>query len=541
MRHQKLHFLASACLLTLTSGALASNVTEFPDNGSEQLARGGAWLARASDPLATLYNPAGLAGQDTRLLLNANLSMQRTCFTRMKAVNDTTEDGVASGASYPEVCNKGGPFPNPQLAFTYRVSDRLGLGLAVAGPSAVGNTTWPEFAPDASGANQASPQRYLLTKADVLFLTPTIGAGYQVTDTLRVGASFHWGLATLQFSTVADATNQNGSKPADNDIKASLSGKDLFVPGVTLGTIWSPTSSLDVAGSFKWSAPIDASVDAATYVNYFRPAVAANGLDSAVKFGYTKDADCAFGVSAGVCGPGKGNVVVPVPMEAKLGLRYHQPVVGADPTRRDPMSQDKWDIEADFTFANNKTFDSLQVRFPADAQGNGVIPVNGTGGGTLPPIADVPHMYKNVFGVRVGGDYNVLPDQLAIRAGVFGETDGQEAAYQNIDFMGGARLGIAGGATYRLKLGNGERKRALDLSLGFMHMFVAEQSYMPTDPNAPGVKALGGVACNPGSNGNVPGDLCSDGKQKYRTNWNANLGTITSSLNVLNVGVTYRF
>ena len=51
--------------------------------------------------------------------------------------------------------------------------------------------------------------------------------------------------------------------------------------------------------------------------------------------------------------------------------------------------------------------------------------------------------------------------------------------------------------------------------------------------------ALAGTSCN---NANVaPPDGCSDGNQRYRTKWPVNLGTITNSLNVINVGLAYRF
>src|ERR1019366_9304182 len=105
--------------------------------------------------------------------------------------------------------------------------------------------------------------------------------------------------------------------------------------------------------------------------------------------------------------------------------------------------------EVDLTFANNKAIDALQIRFPASTagDGSGAIHINGTGG-TLPPNADVTKAFKNVFGVRVGGDWNILPDRFALRAGAFMETDGQDARYQSIDFIGAARFGIAGGAVY---------------------------------------------------------------------------------------------
>ena len=99
--------------------------------------RGGAWVARASDPLAAFFNPAALAGQETALTVQANIDIQSTCFTRIKAAGDTTVEPAANAAGqFPRVCNDAKPFPNPQFAFNYRVSDRIGVGLAV---------TWAEL------------------------------------------------------------------------------------------------------------------------------------------------------------------------------------------------------------------------------------------------------------------------------------------------------------------------------------------------------------------------------------------------------------
>src|ERR1700729_477805 len=92
-------------VLAFSSEAHATGVEEFPDNGSEQEGRGGAWVARASDPLATFYNPAGLAGQPTRLTVQSNISTQHTCFARVQATGDSTSDGF--NGSYPKVCNQG--------------------------------------------------------------------------------------------------------------------------------------------------------------------------------------------------------------------------------------------------------------------------------------------------------------------------------------------------------------------------------------------------------------------------------------------------
>ncbi len=72
--------VVAAFAVAVPRQAHATGITEFPDNGSEQGGRGGAWIARASDPLAVFYNPAGLAGQPTRLIFQSNINLQSTCF-----------------------------------------------------------------------------------------------------------------------------------------------------------------------------------------------------------------------------------------------------------------------------------------------------------------------------------------------------------------------------------------------------------------------------------------------------------------------------
>ena len=515
----------------LPRAARATGAIEFPDNGSEQEGRGGAWVARASDPLAAFYNPAGLAGQQTRLTLQANISTQNTCFSRVKAANDKTQDGVMPGGTYPQVCQNPNFFPNPQLAFTYRVNNRLGVGLAVLGPSAVGGVTWPDFV-----GTSASPQRNLLISSSVLLLTPSLGVGWEPIDGLRVGASFIFGTApSIDFINASPALLEGNLTPATNDIRSELKAKDLFIPGFTLGAIWSPADRLDVAAWYKYMGNVDATGDVTTAANYY---VNPPSAGTPVVYGDTALANCNNPqLTNNPCGSGNNaHVTVPIPMEAKLGVRYHQPRSGVplDPHLRDPIAQDLFDIEADFTWANNSAFDSLRIRFPGDAGGQGLIPANPVlSGATLPPNADVPHAFKDVFGVRLGGDYNVLPDRFALRAGGFYESQAAVPQYQNIDFDAASRFGLALGATLRFRVG----EHPLDVMAGYGHVFFATLSN--TDPSAKGLPALTGEPCQGGAgptNGTCPG-----GSQSYRTPWAVNLGTITSSIDVLNLGVSWGF
>ncbi len=525
-------------LVLVPRSAHATGVTEFPDNGSEQMGRGGAWVARASDPLATFFNPAGLAGQDTRVTLQTNFNVHHTCFARVKAAGDTSTEPLAdANGNFPRVCNDIQAAPNPQIAAALRISERVGIGFALIGPSAAGDSTWPDFV-----NGQAAPNRFLMARRHGVVVFPSLGIGAEVVPGLRLGASFQWGIADLKLASASVALNADGGNPT-GDVRANLQIKDYFVPGFTFGAIYSPHERIDIGAWYRFSDAIRASGDVGTAANYYTPANAnaKGGDNSRVIYGDTIFEDCGTGLPIKDCGKGKNaSVLFPIPMEAKLGLRYHAPREGG-PLRkghRDPIADDVFDVEANLTWANNSAIDNIEVRFPGDANGNGVLPVSGIPGGTLPQKADQRRAYRDVFGARVGGDLNVLRDKLALRGGAFFESHAQPAQFQNIDFAAANRLGLALGATFRIRTGQEKDSGALDLMVGFLHVFVADQ--VSTDPKAAGLPALAGTQCNP-SSGNQPGDTCASGAQKYRTNYPVNLGTITNTINAFNVGASYRF
>ena len=141
--------------------------------------------------------------------------------TRVKAAGDTTNDGVAPGATYPKVCQNGSLSPNPQLAFTYRVSDRIGIGVALLAPSAVGSASWPELQ---NGV--PAPQRYLLVSTSSIVLVPTVGFGAEIVDHLRIGASLIFGTApSLDLVAASPATTGPNDAPSTNDIRTELQGQ----------------------------------------------------------------------------------------------------------------------------------------------------------------------------------------------------------------------------------------------------------------------------------------------------------------------------
>lgn len=510
---------AGASLVSLAAGSpvLASTGLESPDNGAVQVGRGSAWLARADDPLAAFFNPAGLATQATGVHVGAHLLFLDRCFTRLGENGQPVSPGNAipgpgaEGGPPGAICAESSPFLNPQVAVNVRVSDDLAIGLAVLGPHA-SNLTWPETLQYQAGGGtfpQPSGQRHLLVDSDALLLFPTLSLSYAITDTISVGAGFIWGVSDVQFVTFTEALSSAGQDEfdANQELKVQLNARDFFIPGFVLGGIWSATKSFDVAGWYKWQDGVDASADLLIRAKYWKSSGAVN--------------DSADGPEnpANITDREKiGTLKLSIPMEAKLAVRYHHPrsaaaerpswagAPGAPRRVRDTLSEDVFDIELDFTWANNSAVDIVELRFEPN------VPVAGTSNGFVPTNGDIPHEWKDVLGVRLGGDVVVLPGRLALRAGGFFETKGQDDEYLNLDFHMGMKAGVSGGATVRLG--------PVDVSAAYQHTF-----YGALDNGGKGaVRALSG-----------------DASTGFRSRQFVNGGRLESSLNEVALGGSVRF
>ena len=536
--------IAILTVLGATTEARASSGLDSPDNGVVQVGRGSAWLARADDPLAAFYNPAAMSFQASGVHVGAHLMFQKQCYER-KGVGGTN---VSPGAGIPapgtggipaDVCTGASAFPNPQLAGVWRVTDKLALGLGLVGPHAAGKKTWPEStgaytnSVGSTVSGSPAPNRYMLVSADSLMVFPTLSASYAFTDNFSIGAGFVWGIATVEFVNFAEVLSstplpktQAGTTSDDFvghfDAKARLRTKDMFVPGLVASAMWSPHERIDVSGWFHWQDAIKAKTDLYVESHYWK----GNGAEDTSDKGHTNAANQTDVKEA-------GTIKFQIPMEARLGVRYHHPRTDATPEDapswakregrkvRDPLSQDVFDVELDFTWANNSVVKDIELRFRGPESAGGVggaqIPINGVCSTCfVPPNGDIAHNWKDVFGVRLGGDVNVIPNRLALRAGGWVETRLQDDAYLSLDFPGGMKGGVAGGATVRLG--------PVDISAAYQHTF-----YGTMDNGGNGqIKALSG-------------DSSTTLNPLYRSQQIVNGGKLTTVLNEVALGGTIRF
>jgi hypothetical protein len=60
---------------------------------------------------------------------------------------------------------------------------------------------------------------------------------------------------------------------------------------------------------------------------------------------------------------------------------------------------------------------------------------------------EIEKRWRDTLSVHLGGDYNLLPQQVTVRAGVFHESAVADAPYANVDFVSGPQFGAALGAS----------------------------------------------------------------------------------------------
>jgi long-subunit fatty acid transport protein len=490
-------------LMLCASRAAATDVFEFPDNGTEQLSRGGAWVARATNPLATFYNPAGLAGQGSGVLASVNLVFNDVCFTR-RGPGQVVE--IHDAQYPPDVCDETAVTPLPAVAGALALSDRLGIGLSVTPPSVYGNLAFPETVPAKNDmgfeVQLPSPQRYLLIEQGGIILNTTLGAGYEVAKKVRVGAGFVWGMASLDITNANMSTNptfkdDTYQDPRDGDVLARVQVSDWFIPGLVIGAIYSPLPELDIGFALQVQEAFDGHGDLTTKANYW----SASGLGNNPIVTETADTE-----------PDLAHFRLPNPLEARLGARFHWPRDRGAPVRvgarRDPIADDLFDIELDVSYTRNSAYDQIRLRFPARP----VIEVQGTGG-QVPENNDVPLRIKgDTVGLRLGGEYVVLPDRFAVRAGGWWEPDVQRPEYLNVAVVASQRIGLSAGVAVRLGM--------VDVEAGYMHVFFDD-----VDNGGKGrVLAISGNAAT----GN-------------RSPYAINGGKVSQSANIVSVGAVARF
>jgi long-chain fatty acid transport protein len=453
---------------------------EYNGAGTRAAGRGGAFVARADDGMALQYNPANLALlPSAQLMLNVNVGLWNACQRRTGdyataggGLDDTIFAPGWENQAFPEVCNETPLSPGASIVQTIPLGERLAIGFGVLTPYAAGTVSYGDDDGTIRGRALPSPARYTLIRQNLLQFFPSVGLGYKPTKWISLGATLQWGI------TLIDFTNMGAAVPGENpagDIRTNLRVQDYFTPAFILGATVSPLDALQISASFR-------------YVDDVR------GRGTLTLDAHPLDAPSERDVTGRI---DDVRLVAPQTGMLMVGVRYGHPRYGSGYMNRDAerslrrdvfdrMNYELFDVELDFVYELNARVDAFRV----DLGPNPMLDVPFAGGpAPLPSPLRLEHRWRNQWGLRLGGDLNVIPGKLAVRLGAHYESSGVDPRYAQLDFVPGQRVGLHAGATLRLG--------RLDLSLAYLHIFQAD--IVTTDGDFRQIALGTGVAVNNGT------------------------------------------
>jgi long-subunit fatty acid transport protein len=437
---------------------------EIPDTGARAAGRGGAFTVGASDLTALHYNPGSLAKfRGTTFLYNHSLVFHNTRFERAPLADAWGDD---AGTRFPEVSNSQRLFP---LGLFAVLATDFGLenwtfAAGVYGPSSVGRHDYPAY----------GPQSFMLTDMDILMAYYTVGAAWKLRDVFGIGLTVQYvDLMRMRYGLVTSADAPG--TPLDplpnsesSQLVTQLDLKDRANATAQLGMWYRPHRRVEVGAATRF---VPVNMTARGGVNVDKETLVSDDVTA--------------------------EMPLTLPATARAGVRYIHPSANGD--------DDLFDLELNVFYENWSTIDAYELSFDGLLNGQQIRDVR------------IEKNWRDTVSVRLGGDVNVIPNHLTLRAGGFWESGAVPNNYSHLDFpsfnRGGIGAGVTGGA------------RGVYLSVGFMQVFQearqVDELYgrvYQQRPIAPCPDACNGLS-------GVP----------------ANAGTFRSGFQLLNLGIEFRF
>lgn len=439
-RRIRLTTALAAAVLMLTSNLAIAGGFEYTENGARILSRSGAWGAKADDPMAIHYNPAGLANwRGHKILINGGITYFDSSLT-MLGVDEFVGEGKRWDS--PTVSNSAPPFFAPALAWGYG-GDGWGVGLAVYGPSAYG----------ARDYGKDGPQQFMLGYSDLLLAYVSAGFAARPIPELSIGFTFQW--VTMPYATFG--LTIDGAAVDSPQAYANCSGDDCGPDAyhaatelnvsdwanfaAIVGIHWAPTPFLEFGLSsrvtpieLKGTGPADINFLSASTASLFDPGeeefATAHFVDKAC--GSAADPE-KFDATQPGCKPNSNvSLNLVLPPWVRLAARY---------IHRDAKEREIFDIELDVVVEFWSMLNAYDIEFEGQLKFFNNLK-------ELKPFS-LPKKYKDVVSVRLGSDIAVVPDLFTLHLGAHWESETSPEAYTNIDFLGLMRVGASIGFTIK--------------------------------------------------------------------------------------------
>jgi len=340
-----------------------------------------------------------------------------------------------------------------------------------------------------------TPSRYMMVQQDPFAIPFTLGVGYRPLPWLAIGGAFTYQAVFFKSVVVAGQTT-DGNPEMDMRVENELT--DWFVP-IAMGSLQvTPMQGLEFMGYFKWQDKIAG----ATKTTITDGTYTIGGQNQRLPVRAVIEAGDGVETS------------VPQPWEAGGGVRFALPRAGYNTpfqpiNRQDAMENEVFDIEFDLVLEHNSSVDQFTLTSKEnpltvfqgfdyrDTEFNGAISPTDPKCQTSPGpqtalnrcVSDrnlrflkemkLKRAWKDQFAYRIGGDFNVIPGVLTVRAGWSLETRGINPSYQSVDAFPARRMGLHGGLTWRIG-------KKIDLSFAYAHLSQETIRVLHNDSIPPG-------------------------------------------------------
>jgi len=397
------------------------------ESGSQAQERGGAFVAKADDPMALSMNPAGLVNAkhiDIYLgmnLLNFSLDYQRR----------VTQPIMGEPTTFPKVTNDSNWQPVPEIVVVEKLTSKLAIAEGIYAPQGFPNRDFPCVANDnctVDSAGTPAPNRYDIVHQESIVVFPSIAVAYRILPELDLGVRASWGIATAKARNFPWAGTNHAEDPGfDADFQADTS--DDMVLSFGFGALFRPTPNLELGGSYSTGGQVRARGHGVTV------------LGNKVTFpGLGQDFIEPVPDDQAVCGHGGTAaqlttcVDFDLPRKAQLGGRY---------IFRDGKGREKADIELDGRWEGHNADSDILVT----VDGRDHILLR-----NLRPTL-IRHGFDNVWSGRLGGSYrfDLGGDQgVTLRGGLAYDTAAAPDSWTRLDIDGRPRASYSMGVAYDL-------------------------------------------------------------------------------------------
>jgi long-chain fatty acid transport protein len=314
LRNLSFHVIGTIVLSMLVVCIALGGGYQINEQGARAVGMGGAFVARASDPSAVYFNPAGLAFQNgINVLGGSNIILPSTKFT-------------GSGIQLPvETSTNSQVFTPVNLYGSYQISDDIVVGVGVYNPYGLG-TQWPDkwgqTIPQAGGLYMGG---YNSVNASIVtwYINPTIA--YKVNNQLSVGLGISYVTGSVAMSRVipAKAVNAAFSGYFKNELNGT--GNDI---NFNLGAIYKPMDNLSIGIAYRATTKIEFSGD--------------------LKFSNSDVPAPMYPTIATLFPGGTGKATLPMPGSLTVGVAY--------------KVLPELTVEGDFQYVQWTTYDQLQIQ-----------------------------------------------------------------------------------------------------------------------------------------------------------------------------------